>query len=83
MDPLGISLPKTGFYLPSVDRSRPQTQRAAKTLGSIFGNSHLVTVILTHNPDPREDPKSRSLNGASYKVQLVSSIGPQIRGSTF
>ena len=23
------------------------------------------------NPDPREDPKSRSLNGGSYKVPLV------------
>ena len=34
-------------------------------------------------PDPREDPKSRSLNGGSYKVPLISSIGPQIRGSTF
>ena len=22
-------------------------------------------------PDPREDPKSRSLNGGSYKVHLV------------
>ena len=24
-----------------------------------------------HYPDPREDPKSRSLNGGSYKVPLV------------
>ena len=24
-----------------------------------------------HSPDPREDPKSRSLNGGSYKVFLV------------
>ena len=23
------------------------------------------------NPDPREDPKSRSLNGGSYKLPLV------------
>ena len=39
MDPLGISLPKTGFYLPSVDRSRPQTQRAAKNNWGSFSGS--------------------------------------------
>ena len=29
------------------------------------------------NPDPREDPKSRSLNGGSYKVPLVVQ-GPKL-----
>ena len=28
-------------------------------------------IILPTYPDPREDPKSRSLNGGSYKVPLV------------
>ena len=31
---------------------------------------------------PGKNPKSRSLNGGSYKVPLVAK-GPQIRGSTF
>ena len=29
------------------------------------------------NPDPRKDPKSRSLNGGSYKVPLVVK-GPKL-----
>ena len=32
------------------------------------------------NPDPREDPKRRSLK---FPLSTLSSIGPQIRGSTF
>ena len=29
---------------------------------------------ITFNPDPQEDPKSRSLNGGSYKVPLVARV---------
>ena len=32
-----------------------------------FVGSHCTVTF----PDPREDPKSRSLNGGSYKVPLV------------
>ena len=40
-------------------------------IDSHFPKPKLGSIVMYQVPDPREDPKSRSLNGGSYKVPLV------------
>ena len=54
--------------------SPPTLQESPKLWGlegSLFMTEEMYKNFKERYPDPREDPKSKSLNGGSYKVPLV------------